>query len=116
MPRKFEGYSPDAIDCYSQAVALGEDFGVLVWVSFTWEGDWVVATATCRRIAESPDGAVVVQARAKRPLKSRPDMALMAFTVMQDCWHQLDRGVLGVKPPAVTHSWSGRPHVARRST
>lgn len=114
MPNEGKYYAPDCIDCNSQATALGEDFAVICEVSLRFERDQVVVIASCRRSAEAPNGAVVVQAIVRKPLRSRPDIAVMAFSAMQDCWHQLDRGVLSARPPAVAHGWSGRPQVARR--
>lgn len=116
MPRKFEGYTPDAIDCNTQVTALGLDFGVLVKTSVEFARDEAVVLCACFRIGSESDGTPVVQSRARKPLKSKPDIAVMIFSALQDCWHQLDRGVLGAKPPAIAHDWNGRPHIARRNT
>jgi len=116
MPRKFEAYEPDWIDVNTQLTAIGGDFGLRCIFTITVERDYVVAIARCYRISGADCDVPDVQALARRPIKSRPDLAVMCFGVAQDCWRQLDRGVLGAAGGAVAHDWNGRPHVARRST
>ena len=116
MPRKFEAYAPDWIDVNSMLTALGADWGLLCEFQVKVERDFVQVVARCYSLAADLDAGVVVQALARRPIKSKPEIAVMAFATALDCWHQMDRGVLGAKSPGVVHDWSGRPHVARRST
>lgn len=114
MPRKFEGYEPDAIDCDTQVRALAEDFMCVSTQSVEFALDTVVVVTRVYKVADYPNGQVAVQSRLSRPLKSRPQLYTMLFAGLQDCWHQLDRGVLGAKPPAVSHDYHGRPNIARR--
>lgn len=114
MPRHFEAYAPDWIDVNTQLTALGEDFGVICGFDVRVERDTVVVIARCYRPADIGDSAPVVQALAQRPIKSKPDIGVMCFSAAQDCWRQLDRGVLGARSEPVAHSWNGRPHIARR--
>lgn len=114
MPQKGNYYEPDAIDCNTMATAIGQDFSHLCKTEVEFARDSVVVTCRCYGSAAAPDDAPSVQSRATKPLKSRPDISVMLFSAMLDCWHQLDRGVLGAKPPAISHGWNGRPTVPRR--
>lgn len=115
MKRNQETYAPDWIDVNSQLTAIGEDFGCICEYRITVERDMVTVISTCYRIADGRDSAPLVQALARRPIKSRPDVAVMCFSVAQDCWRQLDSGVLGKREGGITNGWNGRPQVARRS-
>lgn len=114
MPRKFEAYAPDWIDVNTQLTAIGEDFGCLCEFRISVERDNVTVIATCYRVADGHDSPPVVQAIARRPLKSRPVVEVMCFSTSQDCWRQLDRGVLGAASGGISHNWNGRPNIARR--
>ena len=115
MPRQITVHEPDWIDVNAQLTAIGEDFGCICEFRVTVERDSVTVVARCRRIADSDDPTPVVQALARRPLKSRPNATVMCFSTALDCWRQLDRGVLGAASGGITHDWNGRPQVARRS-
>lgn len=115
MPRTFSAYEPDWIDVNAQLTALGEDFGVRCEFTITTERDHLVVIARAYRIGGARGDVPDVQALARRPLKSRPDAAIMCFSTAQDCWRQLDRGTFAAASRPVAHEWNGRPHVARRS-
>jgi len=115
MPRQFVAYEPDWIDVNTQLTALGEDFGVRCEFVVTVERDSVQCIARCYSIGGTADTVPVVQALARRPIKSQPNTAIMCFSTAQDCWQQLDRGVLGAASQPLAHSWNGRPHIARRT-
>jgi len=114
MPRKFEAYAPDWIDVNTQLTSLGGDFGVRCEFLVTVERDSVQCIARCYRVADGHDAPPVVQALARRPLKSRPVLEIMCFSTAQDCWRQLDRGTLGAASGGISHDWNGRPNIARR--
>lgn len=116
MPRKFETHSPDWIDVNTQITALAQDWGLVTSFRFTVERDYVVCICTTYLISASPNGSVVCQAIVRRPLKSKPESAVMAFTSAYDCWHQMDRGVLGARSPVVSHDWNGRPNIGAKRT
>lgn len=107
-------YAPDWIDVNTQLTALGGDFGVICEFTVTVERDRVRVVARCRRPSDCDPSTPVVQSLAERPIKSKPDLAVMCFSTAQDCWRQLDRGVLGGREVAVSHDWNGRPHITRR--
>lgn len=113
MPAKVAFYEPDWIDCNSQITALSEDFGVLADISLKIERDYVVVYAKTYRPAQMEENAAICVALAKRPLRSAPNVAVMAFAVLQDLWLQHDRGVAAVRPEPVAHGWNGRPVVRR---
>lgn len=116
MPRTFSAYEPDWIDVNTQLTAIGGDFGCTVKFVVRVERDHVVVICHCYRIADDSSDLPIVQALARRPLRSKPDAAIMCFSTAQDCWRQLDSGVLGKRSEPVAHEWNGRPHIARRST
>lgn len=115
MPRQFEVYEPDWIDVNTQLTAIGEDFGVLAKFTVTVERDYVVVVCKCMPAAADHDYIPDAQALAKRPLKSRPNVAIMCFSTAQDCWRQLDSGNGAIAGTPLASSWNGRPHIARRS-
>jgi hypothetical protein len=114
MPRKFASYDPDWIDVNTQLTALGEDYGVRCVFTVTVERDSVQLVAKCYAIAGNNCDAPVVQALARKPIKSRPQLEVMCFATAQDCWRQLDRGTLGASEGGVTYGYNGRPNIARR--
>lgn len=114
MPKRESYYQPDLIDCQSQCHAIGEDFGCICELSVTFTADYVVVIARCRKINEDVENPPLVQALVRKPLKASNSLAVMIFSALQDCWHQLDRGTLGATTPAISHLWNGRPEIARR--
>lgn len=115
MPAKELHYEPDWIDCNSQITALSEDFGCLVDISLKIERDYVVIYASTYKPATLEEREILCVATAKRPLKARPNAALMLFAVLQDLWLQHDRGVSAVRPEPIAYGWNGRPQVRRRA-
>jgi len=116
MPRQFGGYEPDQLDCATLSLALSVDFGMMPEVKTTYSGDLVTVTCKCRILATDPDGPVIVQAIDRLPLKSRKSLYVMHYTVMLDCWHQLDRGTLAASTRPIERGWNGRPQTPRRRT
>lgn len=116
MPRSFQGYEPDAIDCQHLCDALGEDFGMLCQVVIQFSADEVIAIGRCRSLGCAPDSPVIVQALVRRPLKGSSSAYVLIYSVLLDCWHQLDRGVLAAAGRPIEHGWSGRPQTPRRRT
>jgi hypothetical protein len=116
MPRKYQGYEPDAIDCNALSTSLGEDFGVIAELATRYERDQVVVICTTRKIAEAPTGAVQVQALVRAPLRSAKSLFTMQYSALLDCWHQLDRGALAVASRPIVRRWDGRPEQPRRRT
>ena len=116
MPRQFGGYEPDQLDCGTISLALSTDFGMLPDVRTTYHGDLVTVTCKCRIVGSDPDGAVIVQAIDRIPLKNHKSLYVMHYTVMLDCWHQLDRGVLAAGARPIERGWNGRPQTPRRRT
>lgn len=115
MKHSREVYEPDWIDVNSQLTAIGEDFGCICRHSVTVERDNVVVVAKCYRIGGSSADDVVCQALARRPIKSKPNAAVMCFATALDCYQQLDRGALATGARDITYGWNGRPNIARRS-
>lgn len=114
MPRQFTAYEPDWIDVNTQLTAIGEDFGLVCEFTIRVERDRVVVYARCRKPGDFDVDSVIVQAMASRPLKSRPDVAIMSFSTAQDCWRQLDAGTFATSSRPIAHEWNGRPQVLRR--
>lgn len=115
MPQRANYHEPDAIDCYSMAQAIGEDFGLLLDVTTGYQLDQVVVLVR----AYAPDGklerTVIVQAMCRRPVKTAKSLWQMQYAAMLDCWHQLDRGVLAAETRPIERGWDGRPRTPRRS-
>lgn len=111
MPRQFGGYEPDQLDCHTISLALSTDFGMMPEVKTTYSGDEVTVTCKCRVLGMDPDGAVIVQAIVKVPLKHRKSLYVMHYSVMLDCWHQLDRGLAAAATRPIERGWDGRPRV-----
>lgn len=114
MPRTFAAYEPDWIDVNTQLTALGEDFGVLCEFTVTVERDNVISIARCRRIAGPAGVTPVAQSLSRKPIKSKPDLAVICFALAQDCWRQLDNNNGALQATPLGYSWNGRPHIARR--
>ncbi len=113
MRTRPEYYEPDWIDVNTQLTALGKDWYLVCKFEVICSRDTVSVVARCYCPSSPNPAGVVVQALASRPLKSKPQIAVMAFATALDCWHQMDRGVLGARPPAVSRGWNGRPNIAR---
>lgn len=116
MPNPIKVHAPDWIDVNTQLTAIGGDFGLLCQFTVTVERDYVVVVARCVPPGASDDYVPDAQALAKRPIKSRPDLAVMCFSVAQDCWRQLDSGNGAIGGTALSYGWNGRPNITRRST
>lgn len=116
MPRSQTYYEPDALDCNQLVTSLGHDFGVIPFLSTSYERDQVVVICSCRKICEAPNGVVQVQALVRAPLKARRSLYIMQYSALLDCYHQLDRGVLGVAQTPLERQWNGRPKVPGRRT
>lgn len=114
MPRPIVVHAPDWIDVNTQLTAIGEDFGLLCEFSVTVERDCVLVIARCKPAGADSDYVPDAQALARRPIKSRPDVAVMCFSVAQDCWRQLDSGNGAIGGTPLAHGWNGRPHIVRR--
>lgn len=114
MPRSFNGYEPDAIDCDQLVRSLAEDFGVLCKLEVSYGLDKIQTIARCYRPADASPALPVVQALVSRPVKGAPSHYVAQYSALLDCWHQLDRGALAVAGVHVTRDWSGRPEVPRR--
>ena len=113
MAKGVQMHAPDWIDVNSQVTAIGEDFGCITRFDVRTERDMLTVVARAYRIAGDDTDKPVVQALASRPLRSRPDAAIMCFSTALDCYRQLDSGVLGARDRGITHKWNGRPHIAR---
>jgi hypothetical protein len=111
VPNRQHYYEPDAIDCNTAVQSLAQDFGVVAELSTRYEYDQVVVICTTRKIAEAPSGVVQVQSLVRAPLKSKRNLYVMQYSALLDCWHQLDRGVLGVAQTPIERQWNGRPKV-----
>jgi len=116
MPRKFVGYEPDAIDCNAIERAIALDFGLQPKVQTWYNADEVVVVCRCHRLASDPGGPVICQALVKKPLKTAGSLYTMHYSVMLDCWHQMDRGTLAAATRPIERGWNGRPQVPRRRT
>jgi len=115
VPRQQTYYEPDGIDCNTLVTSLAEDFGVICEISTRYERDQVVTIVTTRKIAEAPSGVVQVQALVRTPLRARKSLYIAQYSALLDCYHQLDRGVLGVAQKPIERGWNGRPIVPGRT-
>lgn len=109
MPNKQHYYEPDALDCNTVVGSLAEDFGVYPEIRTEYGLDLVRVIVKCYSPSEKAQGLVQVQAMVSAPLKSRRNLYTMQYSALLDCWHQLDRGLLGVATTPITRSWNGRP-------
>jgi hypothetical protein len=114
MPRAFTAYEPDQIDLNTMLTALAEDFGVLCELSVDIAREVVVTSARCYKITQDRDDGPACVARHKTPLKGQKSAWVGLYAAALDCWHQLDRGVLGVATAPVVRGWDGRPQRPRR--
>lgn len=113
MPRAFTSYEPDQIDLNTMLTALAEDFGVLCELSIEIARDVVITTAKCYKITGDRDDGPSVVSRHKRALRGSFSAWIGLYACAMDCWHQLDRGVLGVAQTPVIRGWNGRPQRPR---
>lgn len=109
MPRLQHYYEPDALDCNTCITALGSDFGVTPEIITRYERDLVIVIVKCRKIGGADDGMVQVQALISAPQKGARSLYIHQYSALLDCWHQLDRGLLGVAQTPVARNWNGRP-------
>lgn len=116
MPNKEQYYEPDALDCNAICTSLARDFGVIPLITTSYERDQVVVICACRKLGEAPNGVVQVQALVRAPQKARRSLYTMQYSALLDCYHQLDRGVLGVAQTPLERQWNGRPKVPGRRT
>lgn len=116
MPRVQHYYEPDQLDCNTLVTALGNDFGVLPEITTEYARDEVLVVVKCRKYGQPGGDAVQVQALVRRPLRAAKSLYTMQYSALLDCWHQLDRGTLGVAKTPVEYSWNGRPQVPGRHT
>lgn len=116
MPRHFGGYEPDQVDCQTLSLALSSDFGMLPEITTRYGADEVTVICKCRHLGALDPEDVIVQAKDSIPLKQHKSLYVMHYTVMLDCWHQLDRGVLAAAARPIVRGWDGRPQQPRRRT
>lgn len=116
MPRRIEYHAPDAIDCYTIFHAIANDFGLLPEVETRYEHDQVLVIVRCRKPDAARAGMVQVQAMVKTPFKTAKSLWQYQYSAMLDCWHQLDRGLLGNATTPIVRDWNGRPRTPERST
>lgn len=114
MPQQQHYYEPDAVDCYHLVAALGEDFGCVPEVETIYSLDRVEVRVRVHKLGQPGGDAVQVQARITRPLRQCRNLFVMQYSALLDCWHQLDRGVLGVARAPAVFGWNGRPETPRR--
>lgn len=114
MPRQFTAYEPDAIDCDQLSSSIAQEFGCVSEVVTTYGLDKVQSICRCYRAADPLPRVVQVQALASRSLKSSQSLFVQHYSVLLDCWHQLDRGALALASRPVERGWDGRPQLPRR--
>lgn len=115
MPRKFEAYAPDQLDCNTMVTSIAQEFGLLPVIETRYERDQVIVLVRCYAPGGVALGVVQVQALVRAPLKTAKSLYTMQYSALLDCWHQCDRGVLAVAQTPVVHSWDGRPRTPERS-
>lgn len=109
MPKQQTYYEPDALDCNTMVSAIGNDFGCICAIETIYELDQVRTIVRVYKLGQKWGGVVQVQAMVKAPLKSRKPLTTMQYSALLDCWHQLDRGMLGAATRPVERDWNGRP-------
>jgi hypothetical protein len=113
MPRHFTAYEPDQIDLNTMLTALGEDFGMHCVLQVEIARDVVITTAKCYKYASDPDDGPQVVARHKVALRGQKSAWVGLYACALDCWHQLDRGLLGAAQTPIIRGWNGRPQRPR---
>lgn len=114
MPIKQKYYEPDAIDCNTMITAIGQDFAGICEIITTYERDVVQVVVRVRKVGVDQLNVVQVQALCKSPLKPARSLYVLQYGALLDCWHQLDRGVLGVAQTPIERGWDGRPRAPWR--
>lgn len=114
MPRRIEFYAPDQLDCNEIVTSLAREFGLAPDIQTIYTRDQVIVVVRCRKVGGIETDVVQVQAMVRAPLKTAKSLYTMQYSACLDCWHQADRGTLGVAQTPIEHSWSGRPKVPQR--
>lgn len=114
MPRRYEAYAPDQLDCNTMVTSIARDFGLMPEVETRYERDQVVVLVRCRAPGGEAAGVVQVQAIVRAPLRTAKSLYIMQYSALLDCWHQCDRGVLGVAQTPIERGWNGRPRTPGR--
>lgn len=114
MPQSQHYYEPDQIDCCNLIRSIREDFNCDPVLETTLQPDHIVTICRCRKYGQPGGDVVQVQALVKTPHKAKRSCWVLFYGALLDCWHQLDRGVLGAATRPVEHGWNGRPTVPRR--
>jgi hypothetical protein len=109
VPRLQHYYEPDALDCNQCVTAIATDFGCLVEIDTRYERDKVTVIVKARLIGGVDNNVVQVQSLVSSPLKGAKSLYVLQYSAILDCWHQLDRGVLGVAQTPIERHWNGRP-------
>lgn len=91
MPRQFGGYAPDQVDCHTLSVSLAHEFGMVPEITTAYVGDYVTVVCRCRILGSTEPNDVIVQAIDKIECRHYKSLYILHYTVMLDCWHQLDR-------------------------
>lgn len=115
MPRQHNYYEPDGIDCDALSSAIRQDFGGNPHITLDFLLDQVVVICKVVSPARTDVNEVMVQAKVTSPLKARKSCFTLVYSVLLDCWHQLDRGVLGAATRPIDRGWNGRPQRVRRT-
>jgi hypothetical protein len=113
MPRHIEFYTPDQLDCNTMITSIGSDFGGLCDINVQFTRDQVIVVVKVRNIQTEGADQVMVQALVKVPLKTAKSLYQYIYSALLDCWHQMDRGVLGAATRPIEHGWNGRPQQPR---
>lgn len=114
MPRQFTAYEPDAIDCDQITSSIAQEFGCVAELTTTYALDKVQTICRCWKFDGDAGRVVQVQSMASRSLKTNQSLFVQHYSVLLDCWHQLDRGVLAAASRPVERGWNGRPRTPRR--
>jgi len=116
MPRQYTAYEPDQRDCEVMVRALGQDFSLMPLIETMYTQEQVIVIVRCRRVADFDADKIACQALVKAPIRTARSLYSMQYSALLDCWHQSDRGVLGVADRPIERGWDGRPRQPRRST
>jgi hypothetical protein len=116
VPKKQAYYEPDAIDCNTMSNAIAQDFGCLCDITTRFELDQVIVLVRAYQVVSAEAKEVKVQALSRMPLRHARNLYTQTYGALLDCWHQLDRGVLGAETRPVERGWDGRPRQPVRRT
>lgn len=114
MPRRYEGYAPDQLDCNTMVTSIARDFGLMSVIETRYERDQVVVLVRCYAPGGAAADVVQVQALVRAPLRTAKSLYIMQYSALLDCWHQCDRGVLAVAQTPIERGWDGRPRTPGR--